>query len=119
MEGKDVLAMAQSIERWADMVTVVTPDYPRRMAAADVAQSFRNATLKTSVQVALDQRSDEALTVVCGSGVSGRGGTGTSSWSRIPRVWFADDGALGWPDLCGQLILLPQSQHIHGDPTAQ
>ena len=68
MEGKDVRAMAQSIERWADVVTVVTPDYPRRIPAADVAQSFRNATLKTSVQVALDQRSDEALTVVCGSG---------------------------------------------------
>ena len=44
MEGKDVLSMAQSIERWADVVTVVTPDYPRRIPAADVAQSFRNAT---------------------------------------------------------------------------
>ena len=70
MDGKDIQPMVCSIEAWAKRVTLVTPNYPRRMRAQDVAPFFKRLTPQVveRVSVALEQASSEALTVVCGSG---------------------------------------------------
>jgi len=68
VEGKDVASMAARIDAWAERVTVVTPDYPRRQCAEDVAPHFASAHVGSTVARALDQRDLHALTIVCGSG---------------------------------------------------
>ena len=70
MEGKDVGPMVKNIEEWADSASLVTPNYPRRLAAAELVQYFErlNPSVIDDVRHAVDDRPNSGLTVVCGSG---------------------------------------------------
>ena len=57
MQGKDIQGMAQRLEGWADDITLVTPDYLRRVEALDLARCFRGPVkIIESVGEALDGR---------------------------------------------------------------
>lgn len=60
-EGKDVGAMAARLEPWARSVTVVTPRYPRGLAAEDVARSFADAAVGAGVAEVLAARTGPLL----------------------------------------------------------
>jgi len=66
-EGKDVDAMAARLGPWARSVTLVTPTYPRRRTAADIAPTFArwSPRVGTTVAEALDER--RGATLVTGS----------------------------------------------------
>ncbi len=70
MHGKDVSTMAQLVEAWADTVTLVTPNYPRRVEAVTLKNLFSEgrARVAASVREAVNSAPPDALTVVCGSG---------------------------------------------------
>ncbi|MEE2787970.1 MAG: cyanophycin synthetase [Myxococcota bacterium] len=70
MQGKDVAAMAKNIEAWASRVTVVAPQYPRRLDPAEIAPRFTTRPVRIIPQVAdaLTASDPDRLTVICGSG---------------------------------------------------
>ncbi|MBV72009.1 MAG: bifunctional folylpolyglutamate synthase/dihydrofolate synthase [Myxococcales bacterium] len=68
MEGKDHPSMASIIESFSDSITLVTPDYPRRIPAGDLKPAFsRPVHVVDDVQAALSMHRDKPQTLVCGS----------------------------------------------------
>ena len=68
MEGKDYGKMASIIESFAGTITLVTPDYPRRIPAPALRASFtRQVDIIEPVNVALDMAPKNVKTLVCGS----------------------------------------------------
>ena len=68
MQDKDLRQMAHLIESFADTITLVTPDYPRRIAADQLATYFSQPVqICDSVADAIDGCRDRLATVVCGS----------------------------------------------------
>ena len=68
MQDKDLQQMAQTIEIFADTVTLVTPDYPRRISAKALSAYFRQPVrICDSVADAIDGCRDRPSTLICGS----------------------------------------------------
>ena len=68
MQDKDLQQMAHIVEAFADTITLVTPNYPRRIAAENLSTYFRQPVqICDSVTDAIDGCRDRPYTVVCGS----------------------------------------------------
>jgi len=69
MLGKDIQGMARQVESFARSITLVTPDYPRRIPAQELASFFESdIVIGDSIGDALDRRDVLGQSLVCGSG---------------------------------------------------
>ena len=70
MDGKDAAEMARQVESWSSSIVLVTPDYPRRLPATELAKHFSEGRAQVVAEVgrALRERPMDRITLVCGSG---------------------------------------------------
>ena len=70
MEGKDVAGLVEGVERWATRVTLVAPQYPRRLNPEAIEPMFSMDAVRIipCVRDAIIAADESRVTVICGSG---------------------------------------------------
>ena len=70
MEGKDVAGLVEGVERWVTRVTLVAPQYPRRLNPEAIERMFSMDAVRIipCVRDAIIAADESRVTVICGSG---------------------------------------------------